>query len=40
MAKCAKGMRKAHFSKGQKLTHSAAREEKNAEQETPLQYTH
>ena len=28
MAKCAKGMQKAHFSKGQKLTHSPAHKEK------------
>ena len=66
MAKCAKGIQNAHFSKrpkalptrgdgwqsvlrayktpiflrGQKLTHSPAREEKHAEQETPLHYTH
>ena len=36
----AKDIQNAHFSKGQKLTHSPAREEKHAEQETPLQYTH
>ena len=30
MAKCAKGMQNAHFSKGQKLTHSPAHEEKHA----------
>ena len=30
MAKCAKGTRNANFSKGQKLTHSPAREEKHA----------
>ena len=40
MAKCAKGIQKAHFSKGQKLTHSPANEEKHAGQETPLHYTH
>ena len=40
MPKCAKGIQDAHFSKGQKLTHSPAREEKHAEQETPLHYTH
>ena len=28
------------FAKGQKLTHSPAREEKHAGQETPLHYTH
>ena len=39
MAKCAKGIQNAHFSNGQKLTHSPAREEKHAEQETPLHYT-
>ena len=39
-AKCAKGIQNAHFSRGQKLTHSHAREEKHAEQETPLHYTH
>ena len=40
LAKCAKGIQNAHFSKGQKLTHSPAREEKHAEQETPVHYTH
>ena len=40
VAKCAKGLQNAHFSKGQKLTHSPAREERHAEQETPLHYTH
>ena len=40
MAKCAKGIQNAHFSKGQKLTHSPAHEEKHAGQETPLHYTH
>ena len=39
MAKCAKGIQNAHVSRGQKLTHSPAREEKYAEQETPLHYT-
>ena len=37
---CAKGMQNAHFSKAQKLTHSPARVEKRAGQETPLHYTH
>ena len=36
---CAKGIQKAHFSKGQKLTNSPARVEKHAGQETPLHYT-
>ena len=40
MAKCAKGIQNAHFSRGQKLTYYPAREEKHAEQETPLHYTH
>ena len=40
VAKCAKGIQNAPFSKGQKATHSPAREEKHAEQETPLHYTH
>ena len=40
VAKCAKGIQNAHFSNCQKLTHSPAREEKHAEQETPLHYTH
>ena len=40
MAKCAKGIQNARFSEGQKLTHSPARVEKHAGQETPLQYTH
>ena len=40
MVKCAKGIQSAHFSRGQKLTHSPGREEKQAEQETPLHYTH
>ena len=39
MAKCAKGMQNASFSKGQKLTHTPACEEKHAEQVTPLRYT-
>ena len=29
-----------HFSKGQKQTHTPAHEEKHAEQEKPLHYTH
>ena len=33
-------MQNACFSEGQKLEHSPAREEKHAEQETPLHYTH
>ena len=37
---CAKGIQNAHFSKGQKLTHSPAHLEKHAGQETPLHYTH
>ena len=37
---CAKGMRKAHFAKGQKLTHSPAHVGKQAGQETPLRCTH
>ena len=37
---CAKGIQNAHFSKGQKLTHSPADVEKHAGQETPLHYTH
>ena len=40
VAKYAKGMQNAHFSKGQKLTHSPAHEERHAGQETPLYYTH
>ena len=40
VAKCAKGTQNAHFSNGQKLTHSPTREEKHVEQETPLYYTH
>ena len=40
MAKCAKGIQNAQFSGGKKLTHSAAREEKHAEQQTPLHYSH
>ena len=40
MAKFAKDIQNANFSKGQKLTHSPSREEKHAEQETPLHYTH
>ena len=40
MAKCAKELQNAHFSKGQNLAHSAAREKKQDEQETPLQDTH
>ena len=37
---CAKGIPNAHFSKGQKLTHSPADVERNAGQETQLHYTH
>ena len=40
VANCTKGIQNAHFSRGQKVTHSPAREEKNAEQESPLYYTH
>ena len=40
MAKCAKGIQAARFSKGQKLTNPAALEEKHAGQEKPLHYTH
>ena len=40
VAKCGNGIQNAYFSKGQKLTHSPARVEKHAEQETPLHYTH
>ena len=40
VAKCAEGIQKARFSKGQKLTHSAAHEEKHAGHKTPLHYTH
>ena len=40
VAKCAEGIQNANFSKGPKLTHSPAREQKHAEQETPLHYTH
>ena len=40
VAKCAKGIQNARFSKGKKLTHSPAHEEKHAGQETPLHYTH
>ena len=35
MAKCVEGIQNAHFSEGQKLTHSPTREEKHAKQETP-----
>ena len=38
LAKCAKGIQNAHSSKGQKPTHSPAREERHPEQETPLHY--
>ena len=38
--KCAEGIQNAHFSKGQKLTHSPVREEKDAEHHKPLHYTH
>ena len=37
---CAEGIQNAHFSKGQKLTHSPAHLEKHAGLETPLHYTH
>ena len=40
MAKCAKAIQNAYFSKGDRLTDSPAREEKHAKQETPLHYTH
>ena len=40
MAKSAKSIQNPHFSNGQKLTHSPAREEKHAEQETPLYNNH
>ena len=40
MAKCAEGIQAAHSSQGQKLTHSPGREEKHAEQDTPVHYTH
>ena len=40
VAKCAKGIQNAHFSKSQKLTHNPPHEEKHAGQETPLHYTH
>ena len=40
MAKCAKGIQKAHFSKGQKLMHSPVHVKKHAGKETPLHYTH
>ena len=40
VAKCAKGIQNIHFSKGKKITHSPAGEEKHAVQETPLHYTH
>ena len=40
MTKCAEGIQQAIFCRGQRLTHSPAREEKHAEQETPLHYTH
>ena len=33
LAKCAKGIQKAHFSRRQELTHPSAHEEKHAEQE-------
>ena len=36
MAKCAKGIQNARFSKGQKLTHSPAHEEKHAGDTTTL----
>ena len=38
--RCAEGIQNAHFSNGQKLTHSPARVEKHAGHETPLHYTH
>ena len=37
---CANSTQNAHFSKGQKLTHSPAHVEKHAGQETPLRNTH
>ena len=40
MARFAKGIQNPHFSSGQKLTHCPAPEQKHAEQETPLLYTH
>ena len=40
VAKCVEGVQNAHLSRGQKLTHSPPREEKHAEQETPLHYKH
>ena len=40
MAKCAKGIQNAHFSNGQKLTHTPTGEEKHTEQVTALHYTH
>ena len=40
VAMCAKGIQNAHFSEGQKLTHSPAQVEKHTGQETPLHYTH
>ena len=38
--KWAEGIQNAQFSKGQNLTHSPACDEKHAEQETSLHYTH
>ena len=40
VAKYVEGIQNAHFCKGQKITHSPAREEKHTVQETPLHYTH
>ena len=40
VAKCAKGIQNAQFSRCQKLTHSPARVEGHAEQVTPLHCTH
>ena len=40
MAKCAKGMQNARFSSRQKISQEPPREEKHAEQEPPLHYTH
>ena len=40
VATCAKGIQNAHFSQGQRLTHSPAREEKHAQQEIAPLYTH
>ena len=37
---CAMGIQNAHLCNGHKLPQFEAREEKHAEQETPLSYTH